>query len=71
MSHRIQDFPTWKTGSSLATGALLAWLVGFAGLALILALAGAAFMVGALASKSRKSAAGRPSSQPDERSRSS
>ena len=55
MSQRIDDLPTWKVGSSLATAAVLAWLFGFVGPALVLALVGAGFMVSALASRRRKS----------------
>jgi hypothetical protein len=55
MSQHIEDFPTWKVGSSFATAAVLAWFFGFVGLALALALIGAVFMVSAFVSKRRKS----------------
>lgn len=53
MSQRIEDFSSWKVGGSFATGALLAWIFGLAGLALVLAVIGAGFMLSALVARRR------------------
>ena len=54
MSHRIEDFRTWKVGGSFAAAAVLAWVFGLVGPALVLALIGAGFMLAAFVSKRRK-----------------
>ena len=57
MSERIEDFPMWKVGGSFATAAIVAWIFGIAGLALVLALIGAGFMLSAVVARRRKARA--------------
>jgi len=53
-SQRIEDFRTWKVGGSFATAGVIAWIFGFVGPALVLALIGAGFLLSAVVAKRRK-----------------
>ena len=50
-SPRVSDFPMWKTGSSFATAAMVALVIGVLPLALVFALIAAVFLVLAVVAK--------------------